>query len=38
MVERMVPETDDPEEWLNFEGAYTEPMRRVHEHIIRAIG
>jgi hypothetical protein len=38
MLERMVPETDDSEEWLSFEGAYDESMRRIHEHIIRVIG
>jgi hypothetical protein len=38
MLEQMMPETDEPGEWLGFEGAYEEAMHRIHEHIFLAIG
>jgi hypothetical protein len=37
MFESMMPETDDLAEWTGLEGAYEESMRRLREHIIRAI-
>jgi hypothetical protein len=37
MMERMMPETAEWEEWIAFEGAYEEAMHRIREHIIHAI-
>jgi hypothetical protein len=37
MMEKMMPETDDREEWSAFEGAYEESMHRIREHILLAI-
>jgi hypothetical protein len=38
MMERMIPEPEDWDEWTAFEGAYEEAMHRIREHIIHAIG
>jgi hypothetical protein len=38
MMEMMMPESDDWEEWSAFEGAYEESMHRIREHILQAIG
>jgi hypothetical protein len=36
-MERMLPESEEWEEWTAFEGAYEEAMHRICEHIIHAI-
>jgi hypothetical protein len=38
VMERMMPELEDWDEWKAFEGAYEEAMHRIREHIIHAIG
>jgi hypothetical protein len=38
MMERMLPESGEWEEWTAFEGAYEEAMHRIREHIIHVIG
>jgi 3-dehydroquinate dehydratase len=37
MMERMMPQSEEWEEWSGFEGAYEEAMHRIREHIIHAI-
>jgi hypothetical protein len=37
MMERMMPQSEEWEEWSAFEGAYEEAMHRIREHIIHAI-
>jgi hypothetical protein len=37
MMERMIPQSEEWEEWSAFEGAYEEAMHRIREHIIHAI-
>jgi kynurenine formamidase len=38
MMERMLPESGEWEEWTAFEGAYKEATDWIREHIIHAIG
>jgi hypothetical protein len=38
MTQKIIPEKDDWDGWLAFEGVYEESMHRIREHIIRAIG
>jgi hypothetical protein len=38
MMEKMLPESKEWDEWTAFEGAYEEAIHRIREHIIHAIG